>query len=208
KQLNSRGLIPPATRNYVDRDVGAGKVYRYTLAVVREDGSEVQSQTVTVKMRAWTLALYQNCPNPFNPTTTISFTLPDKAYTSLIIYNIEGKLVKTLMNNVMDEGFKEVTWDGRDARGNLVSSGVSLDAHSHGHRSETSARLSKHTARCGGVRDRLGRSNVDPGIIVRHYWGSWKVNLIDSRLQERGGVHFKTTILWAAVRPPALNKAQ
>jgi hypothetical protein len=95
KQLISRGLIPPETRNYIDNDVYAGKV-----------------------------SLYQNCPNPFNPTTTISFTLPNKAHTSLSIYNVEGKLVKTLVNDTMGEGFKEITWDGRDTHGHQVSSGV------------------------------------------------------------------------------------
>jgi len=71
-----------------------------------------------------TLLLSLNYPNPFNPTTTISFTLPEKVYAKLSIFDIEGKLVKTLVNDTTDEGFREVTWDGLNAKGNPVSSGV------------------------------------------------------------------------------------
>jgi flagellar hook assembly protein FlgD len=42
----------------------------------------------------------------------------------VVIFGPEGTLVKTLTNDVMDEGFKEVTWDGKDVQGNSVSSGV------------------------------------------------------------------------------------
>jgi M6 family metalloprotease-like protein len=70
--------------------------------------------------------LYQNYPNPFNPVTNIMFTVPGKAHTSLSIYNIEGRLVKTLVDGEFEGGVKTVAWDGRDARGNLVSTGVYL----------------------------------------------------------------------------------
>ncbi|MCK5547382.1 MAG: T9SS type A sorting domain-containing protein, partial [Thermoplasmata archaeon] len=65
-----------------------------------------------------------NYPNPFNPATTISFTVPEKAHATLSIFNIEGKLVKTLVNNTLEEGYKQTTWDGTDSHGNAVSSGV------------------------------------------------------------------------------------
>ena len=94
------------------------------MAVVREDGSEVHSQTVTAEIKARTLALHQNYPNPFNPATAISFTLPEKTHVSLSVYNVNGKLVKNLVDESMDGGFKEVTWDGKNAIGTTVSSGV------------------------------------------------------------------------------------
>jgi hypothetical protein len=68
--------------------------------------------------------LYQNYPNPFNPTTNITFTVPGKAHANLTIYNIEGRVVKTLVDAEFEGGVKTVTWDGRDAQGNPVSSGV------------------------------------------------------------------------------------
>jgi hypothetical protein len=79
---------------------------------------------VDVETTARSLALHQNRPNPFNPTTTISFVLPGKARVDLSVYNLQGQLVRTLVNEVLDEGLSEVIWNGTDARGNPVASGV------------------------------------------------------------------------------------
>ncbi|UCH83174.1 MAG: DUF1566 domain-containing protein [Candidatus Latescibacterota bacterium] len=69
-------------------------------------------------------ALFQNHPNPFNPTTTISFTLPKREKAGLSVYDVQGKLVTTLVDETLEAGFKEVIWDGKDSRGNQVSTGV------------------------------------------------------------------------------------
>jgi hypothetical protein len=71
-------------------------------------------------------ALYQNVPNPFNPTTTISFVLPERTRAILTIYDVEGRHVRTLVDEVLGGGPNETTWDGADAQGNRVSSGVYL----------------------------------------------------------------------------------
>jgi hypothetical protein len=68
--------------------------------------------------------LYQNVPNPFNPTTTISFVLPERTRATLSIYDVEGRLVRTLVDEIIGEGYQERTWDGKDANGNQVGSGV------------------------------------------------------------------------------------
>ena len=70
--------------------------------------------------------LYQNHPNPFNPTTTISFVLPERARAKLAIYDVAGRHVRTLVDEVRAGGLNEARWDGRDATGNPVSSGVYL----------------------------------------------------------------------------------
>lgn len=70
------------------------------------------------------LVLNQNKPNPFNPTTSISFTLPTKSQVSLKVYDIAGREVRTLVDNVLEAGNNQVTWLGRDNQGNDVSSGV------------------------------------------------------------------------------------
>jgi len=70
------------------------------------------------------LGLSQNYPNPFNPTTTISFTLPESSKVTLSIYDVEGRLVKTLLDETVGEGYQERIWDGKDAGGNHAGSGV------------------------------------------------------------------------------------
>jgi hypothetical protein len=87
------------------------------------DGDDVSGLGVVSGKRFF---LYQNYPNPFNPSTKISFNLPGERQASLSIYNIEGRLVKTLVNGSVKGGLQSVTWDGTDARGNPVSSGVYL----------------------------------------------------------------------------------
>jgi len=68
--------------------------------------------------------LNANYPNPFNPETTISFSLPENTSIELAVYNIKGKKVKTLASGNMDAGDHESIWYGRDDDGKQVSSGV------------------------------------------------------------------------------------
>ncbi|NIO29190.1 MAG: T9SS type A sorting domain-containing protein, partial [Candidatus Latescibacteria bacterium] len=65
-----------------------------------------------------------NHPNPFNPATTLSFSLPGKSHVSLSIFDVEGRLVRTLVNEVLTGGFKAYEWNGNDNNGISVSSGV------------------------------------------------------------------------------------
>ena len=73
-----------------------------------------------------TFALHANYPNPFNPTTTISYDLPERAQVTLDIYDILGKQIKTLVNQSQDAGNKIAVWDGTDNLGRQVSAGVYL----------------------------------------------------------------------------------
>jgi subtilisin family serine protease len=68
--------------------------------------------------------LKQNYPNPFNPSTTLSFYLPEISNTQLTIYNIKGQVVKIVLHELMPKGTQTVVWDGKDANGRTVSSGV------------------------------------------------------------------------------------
>jgi subtilisin family serine protease len=70
--------------------------------------------------------LANNYPNPFNPTTTIEYSIKEKAHVSLKIYNVAGQLVKTLVNQAQDRTSHHysVQWSGRDNKGNPVASGV------------------------------------------------------------------------------------
>ncbi len=68
--------------------------------------------------------LRQNFPNPFNPSTTIYFGLPQDIKVKLEVYNILGQKVRTLKNGLMPGGRHKVLWDGRNDFGQKVSSGV------------------------------------------------------------------------------------
>ncbi len=68
--------------------------------------------------------LYQNFPNPFNPTTEISFSIPEQSDVVLTIYDITGRVVNTLVNEWKVAGRHSVTWDGSNKFGNRVGSGV------------------------------------------------------------------------------------
>ena len=78
-------------------------------------------------------SLSQNCPNPFNPQTSIKYALPQDARVRLTIYNVLGQKVATLVDEHQSAGYQTVSWDGKDAKGDGVSSGVyfyRLDADS------------------------------------------------------------------------------
>ena len=71
-------------------------------------------------------ALGDNYPNPFNPTTSLSYDLPEAAQVRIVIYNTLGQEVRTLVNASQPAGRYTVEWDGQDRRGNRVGSGVYL----------------------------------------------------------------------------------
>lgn len=65
-----------------------------------------------------------NYPNPFNPSTNISFSLDETAHATLEIYNIKGEKIKTLADNELSSGLHTVEWDGKDKASKSAPSGV------------------------------------------------------------------------------------
>ena len=65
-----------------------------------------------------------NYPNPFNPTTTINYSLKENVKVLLNIYNIKGQLVKVLFNDFQNAGEHSAIWNGDDESGKSVSSGI------------------------------------------------------------------------------------
>ncbi len=84
----------------------------------------IEYGTTDVEEIPESLLTLENYPNPFNLSTTISFTLPSSGFASLVIYNIMGQEVRELINDTMTQGIHSVTWDGRDYSGSMVSSGI------------------------------------------------------------------------------------
>ena len=68
--------------------------------------------------------LLSNFPNPFNPSTTISYALPVESDVQIVIYDLIGGIVKTLISNSQSAGYKTAFWDGRNDFGEYVSSGI------------------------------------------------------------------------------------
>jgi hypothetical protein len=102
----------------------------HDLLFVYHDGKEIRTEkpdidNVTVSLSDASGAmpdefyLAQNYPNPFNPTTTFEFALPTAQHVTLNIYNVLGQNVSTLVDETMNAGVHQVTWDATD-----VSSGV------------------------------------------------------------------------------------
>jgi hypothetical protein len=69
-------------------------------------------------------ALYQNFPNPFNPTTTIRYDLAKFSSVRLAIFNVQGERIRNLVDKMQPPGRYAVQWDGRSSSGEFVSSGI------------------------------------------------------------------------------------
>jgi hypothetical protein len=108
---------------FTDRSVTPGTEYRYQIGVEDAEG-EFFSPIVKVRVPNVQASLAQNEPNPFNPSTTIRFETAAKDHVQLAVYDANGQLVRTLVDDVRPLGKHEVTWDGRSNAGNPVGSGV------------------------------------------------------------------------------------
>jgi hypothetical protein len=108
---------------FVDATALPGESYRYKIGVIDDDG-EFFSPTADVTLPSARIELSQNTPNPFNPSTTIRFSLPASQRVGLAVYAANGALVRMLVDEDRPRGTHDVTWDGRDSAGNPVGSGV------------------------------------------------------------------------------------
>jgi hypothetical protein len=108
---------------FIDDTAAHGRTYHYKIGVIDGDG-EFVSQTASVTMPGAKVELSQNSPNPFNPTTTIRFSLPASERVTLAVYDARGALVRVLVDGQRATGKYDVSWDGRDNAGSPVTSGV------------------------------------------------------------------------------------
>ena len=88
-------------------------------AVVSYTGIEEEELSIPNRV-----ALYQNSPNPVLNESTISYTIPEEMNIELKVYDITGKLVKTLIHAEQEPGYYSVVWDMRDNAGKQLSSGI------------------------------------------------------------------------------------
>ena len=81
-------------------------------------------QTLDIVAIPDAFALHQNYPNPFNPTTQINYDIPEDGFAEMIIYDLMGREVKTLVKRSLSTGYYTQTWNGKNNRGQLVGAGL------------------------------------------------------------------------------------
>jgi len=86
-------------------------------------GQAIQSTTERISTRLKS-SLSQNYPNPCNPETTVEYSLAESCHVTLKIYNMAGKLIKTLIDEYQQAGSHKITWHGDNDAGQEVASGV------------------------------------------------------------------------------------
>ncbi|RMF10098.1 MAG: T9SS C-terminal target domain-containing protein [Candidatus Neomarinimicrobiota bacterium] len=98
----------------------------WTTAWIRAGQPTPPAVTISPEFTPLIFALDPAYPNPLNPATTIRYTLPAESFTQLVIYDLSGGVVRTLVNQAESPGQKALRWDGRNNAGVPVASGVYL----------------------------------------------------------------------------------
>ena len=121
-------VVAPSDSQFIDIATTPGNSYYYRLKIIMKDSVEVQSYPVMIHDIATSVKtssppfhfyLYNNYPNPFNPSTEISYSLQNSEKVTLKVYNLLGQEVALLVNQEMDAGQHSVKFDGKG-----LSSGV------------------------------------------------------------------------------------
>lgn len=123
-----------STNNYTftDRNISSQITYSYRLKQIDFNGSFAYSNVIQVSTNLIsTFELKQNYPNPFNPSTQISFSIAQGGFVRLVVYNLLGQEVKTLINRNMEAGSHSITFDASGLESSvyiykLTSSGSTL----------------------------------------------------------------------------------
>jgi hypothetical protein len=131
--------------NFDDEKVAVGETYEYRLSDVDYGHSIHHHQPISITVGAINdllttpknILLHNAYPNPFNPETTIYFSLPEETIVKLIIFDIKGHEVKILREARTSKGQNELHWNGRDKWDNPVSTGIYICNLQSGNKSET-----------------------------------------------------------------------
>jgi hypothetical protein len=110
-----------------DRGMGlivAGKALKFTTDPPRMRGVGVELEVASPRALPTAYGLFQSRPNPLTNRALIGYALPKDSRVALRVYNVSGQMVRELVNTEEKAGWKEAAWDGRDAKGHALSSGV------------------------------------------------------------------------------------
>jgi hypothetical protein len=144
----SGNIIPPGNGpifniefNALERRRNGEQVHFMEAVAVSADGVslpvEIGNNELKIAVQLHDFSLFQNYPNPFNPETNIVFTVPQREWITLKIYNILGQEVVSLVDELKDMGSYTITWNGRDRFGRRLSSGIYIAQFRTGARIES-----------------------------------------------------------------------
>jgi hypothetical protein len=110
--------------SFIDHAVEAGAQYRYRIQISYEHGNRMLFETNAVSTPRLPLVLHQNVPNPFNPSTSIRYYLPEKCHVKITVYDASGRRIAALIDRAQPAGHYSIAWNGRDNLGRDASSGI------------------------------------------------------------------------------------
>jgi len=113
----------PQKSSYTDKDVEPGVLYSYMLGI-DDHGEDIMIGPIKVGSVPKFVDLMQNYPNPFRSETIIRYNLPKNGHVSLRIYDVAGRLVRTLVDRDEIAGYGSVSFDGRNQSGSRLASGI------------------------------------------------------------------------------------
>ena len=144
------------------------------------------------------LALQGNYPNPFNPTTTIAFTLDRSGPVKLRVYDVQGRLVRTLVDGRRAEGRNLVEWDGTDDAGRGLPSALGLPAAA----AITTGVIRPRRISLAGHFDPMCRPGVEPvGLIRRAVPGPERPGARSTSKQTRAALKSRRMPCWLIRKP-------
>ena len=128
EQVNDELLAPVSPAEYKDRDVLPQTEYWYELWVVDDSGAEHLASQVPIFVTtggSYVTAFRSFSANPFRTETDVSFEIADaEGPASFTIYDVNGRLVRTLVSSRLPAGRYDIRWDGRNEAGQRLASGV------------------------------------------------------------------------------------
>jgi hypothetical protein len=105
-------------------------IYNGLCSCPESHGKETLRQTLEGMLNSgndplpYETSVSQNFPNPFNAATSFVYSIKSEAHVEIVIYDIRGRIVKTLINEIIRPGHYTATWDGADSNGNPMPSGI------------------------------------------------------------------------------------
>jgi len=108
---------------FADEDVVPGSSYTYRILVEDRESKRILFETEPMDVPSIQITL-SNHPNPFNPSTVIEYSLPSQGRVSISIYDVNGKLVRRLVDRDIEAGTHNVAWNGLDDRKSAQPSGI------------------------------------------------------------------------------------